>query len=261
MAPDVARSARPAPKLGEVAAAHSQRFAILFATIVATSLGGLVVALHFPTEAEGFTYATVAQHPRAFWWFLLAAGINLAVGVTALAVAGTSLARKRGVAWATLGGALMWLGAGLYAVGIGNWAGTFVTATNPVLDEAMSRALVDAANTDGLHMWAAPGGGAGLVAVGTVLLAVGLWRARSVPRWVPTVAAVSIIASLLMPTAGLLGLIVEGPIAASSIAIGWYAWRRTHAHDLPELAPARDRRAEVARGVERGTRTGAQKHR
>jgi len=89
MAPEVDRSARPDPKVGEVAAARSRRFALLFATIVATSLGGLVVALRFPTEAEGFTYATVVQDPRTFWWFLLAAGVNLAVGVTALAVAGT----------------------------------------------------------------------------------------------------------------------------------------------------------------------------
>ncbi len=154
----------------------------------------------------------------------------------------------------------MWLGAGLYAVGIGNWAGTFVTATNPALDETMSRALVDAANTDGLHMWAAPGGGAGLVAVGTVLLAVGLWRARSVPRWVPTVAAVSIIASLLMPTAGLLGLIVEGPIAVSSIAIGWYAWRRTTRTISPSSAGQRSpHRASLP--CRTGHSTGAQKHR
>jgi hypothetical protein len=224
--PTPTRSDGLEPAIRRVDPAGSHRYTLLFATILATSLGGLVVALRFPTEAEGFTYATVAEDPIAFWSFLLAAGVNLAVGTTALAVAGMSLVRQRGAVWATLGAASMWLGAGLYAVGIGNWAGMFVTATRPVvLDQSTGRDLVDAINTDVLLMWAAPGGGAALVAIGTVLLAVGLWRARSVPRWIPTVAAVGIVASFLIPTSGLVGLFVEGPIAVSSLAIGWYAWR------------------------------------
>jgi hypothetical protein len=80
-------------------------------------------------------------------------------------------------------------------------------------------------------MWAAPGGGAALVALGTLLLSVGLWRARTVPRWIPIVAALSIVSSFVAPTAGLTGLLVEGPIAASSIAIGWHAWRSAATHD------------------------------
>jgi hypothetical protein len=226
------RSDNPKPTARRLRAADSHRYTLLFATILATSLGGLIVTLRFPTEAEGFTYTLVAEDPNALWAFLLAAGVNLAVGVTVLGVAGMSLARRRGAGWATLGAASMWLGAGLYAVGIGNWAGMFVTATDPtVLDEPTSRALIDTMNADALRMWAAPGGGAALVAIGTALLAIGLWRARSVPRWIPIVAAVSIMVSFLVPTSGLVGLFVEGPIAASSIAIGWYAWRGAD-HDI-----------------------------
>ena len=230
--PTPTRSDGPDSATRRSKAADDHRVTLLFATILATSLGGLVLALRFPTEAEGFTYAIVAEDPTALWVFLLAAGVNLAVGVTVLAVAGMSLARQRGAVWATVGAASMWLGAGLYAVGIGNWAGMFAAATHPtVLDEPASRALVDAIDADAARMWAAPGGGAALVAIGTVLLAVGLWRAHSVPRWIPIVAAVSIVVSFLGPTSGLVGLFVEGPIAVSSIAIGWYAWRDAGTHE------------------------------
>lgn len=213
------------------------RVTLLFATILVTSLGGLIVTLQFPTESEGLTYAIVTQNPRGLWVFLLAAGANLAIGIPALAIAGMMLARRRGTVWATVGGATMWLGAGAYAVGIGNWAGMFASAVHPAVpDESTSRALVDAVNADTLLMWAAPGGGAALVALGTVLLSVGLWRARTVPRWIPIVAAVGIVSSFVAPTAGPMGLLVEGPIAASSIAIGWHAWRH---------AGTRDRRSRV----------------
>lgn len=69
---------------------------LLFATICATSLGGLVMALRFPTGADGFTYATAAEDADALGVFLLAAGVNLAVG-------------------------------------IGHWVGLFVTGTHPEL--------------------------------------------------------------------------------------------------------------------------------
>lgn len=220
-------------------AVPDHRATLLFATIVATSLGGLVVAMRFPAEEAGFTYSTVAAAPQALWRFLLAAGVNLVVGVTALAAAGMSLARQRGAVWATVGGAIMWLGAGLYAVGLGNWAGMFVAATHPTaLDERSSEALVETLNADALLMWMAPGGGAAAVAIGTVLLAVGLWRARTIPRWVPLVAAVSIVASFLVPTSGLVGLLVEGPSAIASVAIGAYAWQRsrTDGPDTPAVS-------------------------
>jgi hypothetical protein len=121
----------------------------------------------------------------------------------------------------------MWIGAAFYAAGLDNWAGMFTAATDPTtLDVATSTALVAQLNTDTVRMWAASGGGAALVALGTVLLAIGLLRARTVPRWIPIVAGVSILATFLVPIDGVTGLLVEGPVAISGIAVGWYAWQR-----------------------------------
>lgn len=206
--------------------------ALLFVVIAVGSLAGLAVALWWPVGSEeGFTSNLLQLDRGLVWTFLTLAGINLVLGVCALAVAGWLLAPARGNVWATVGVSVMWLGAALYGVGIGNWAGMFHVATDTmVLDVGTAAALLDVIEADALRLWALPGAGAGLVALGTVVLSVGLWRARTLPRWVPAVAAVSILATFVLPTSGPAGLFVEGPVAASSIAIGWYAWRRTASH-------------------------------
>jgi hypothetical protein len=52
-------------------------------------------------------------------------------------------------------------------------------------DPATAARLIDHVNDDTVRMLAGPIGGALLVALGSMLLAVALWRARTVPRWVP----------------------------------------------------------------------------
>jgi hypothetical protein len=75
-------------------------------------------------------------------------------------------------------------------------------------------------------MMSVPIGGALLIAVGSLVIAVALWRARTVPRWVPIVGAVSAVATVMLPPDGAAGLVAEAASSASTIAIGWYA-RRT----------------------------------
>ena len=58
-----------------------------------------------------------------------------------------------------------------------------------------------------------------------VLDPVALWRARSVPRWVPVVAAISAVATLVLPPDGPAGLVAECASSASTTALGWYAYR------------------------------------
>jgi len=65
-----------------------------------------------------------------------------------------------------------------------------------------------------------------LVALGTAAQAVGLWRSRALPRWIP-LASLVIVASFVLPVNGLAGALVQVPIAAAAVGMGWYAWRRT----------------------------------
>ena len=74
-------------------------------------------------------------------------------------------------------------------------------------------------------MLAVPIGGALLVALGSLVLAVALWRARTVPRWVPVLGALTAIAGIVMPPDTIVGLVAEAASSATTIALGWYAWR------------------------------------
>ena len=206
-----------------------RRMAVLLVAVVVTSVLGLVLSLLFPLDFESDAAtlrAEVASGREAVRWILVLGAVNLVVGVCALALAGLLLVPVRGAVAATFGTVAMWLGGAFYAVGVGGWAEAFPTATHPALDASASQELVAELIADPARLFATAGTGAGLVALGTVLLSVGLWRARTVPRWVPAVAAVSIVLTFVFPTAGPVGLLVEIPVAVSSIAIGWYAWRR-----------------------------------
>jgi len=151
--------------------------------------------------------------------------VSESVGLTALALAGLRLVPSRGAVWGTVGASMMWLGAGLYGVGLGGLATAYHYATSPVLDRASGVALVEALGTDFARLYGIVLPGALLVALGTVALSVALWRARTVPRWVPIVAGISILATFVVETSGPAGLLAEGPVALSSVAIGWHAWR------------------------------------
>lgn len=218
-----------------------QRLAVLFAAILLTNVAALALALAASIGSEGdvdgFTYSAVQGDRSYFWTFLVLSGSNLVVGVTAIALAAVLLTPARGAVPATVGAAMCFLGAGFYAVGIGGWATAYYFATDlAVLKPATSMALFDQINTDFARTYGAAFGGAALVAVGTVLLSVGLWRAGTVPRWIPIVAAVSILLTFIVPPSGAPGPLVEGTLAVASIAIGWYAWRQ--AREINERNPA-----------------------
>jgi hypothetical protein len=133
------------------------------------------------------------------------------------------LARNR---WGTIGGAVVWLGAALYGVGIGGWAAAYYFGTDPQLAPRTATALIDRINDDAAHVLAVPVGGALLVAVGVLLLTVGLWRARTVPRWVPIVGALTAVATIAIPPDTVAGMISEAASSVTTVAVGWYAWRR-----------------------------------
>jgi len=208
------------------------RLRLLFGVIVATSLSAFalsVVAFAKPIGAgEALpTYAAIRPMREYVWAFFAIAAVQLIVGACAAALAGWILAPARGARWATIGGSLIWLGAAIYGVGVAGWAAIYFYGTDTAaLDPATATQLIDHANDDAARMLAVPFGGALLIAVGSLLLAVALWRARTVPRWLPVAGAISVLATILFPPSSVLGVTGEALSSATTVALGWYAWRR-----------------------------------
>jgi hypothetical protein len=198
--------------------------AVLGVTAIAAAVGGLF----WPEPAGGgetYTYGDIAPD-RDLWWGLLGALAAAAVvNVPLQAIATMILVRARGSMWATVGGALMWVGVGLQAVGVAGWASAYFYPTDPSIDRAIGSAVIEAVNNDQGHVFALLIPGALLVVVGTVLQCVGLLRAHVVPVWVP-VAALFTLLTFVIPGNGLAGLVTAVPMAAAAIGLGYFAVRR-----------------------------------
>ena len=193
-------------------------------TAVAAAVGGL-----FWPEAEGggdtYSYADIAPS-RGLWWGLLG-GLSVVglLNVPLQALATMFLVRARGSGWATVGGALMWVGIGMQATGVAGWASAYFYPTDPSLDQSVGSAVIEAANNDQGHLFGFLVPGALLVVLGTVLQCVGLFRARVVPVWVPVGLLFSVI-TFVVPGEGALGLVTSIPMAVGAIGLGYFARRR-----------------------------------
>lgn len=189
-----------------------------------TALAALPGGLLWPEPSGGgetYSYADIQPH-RALWWGLLVGlAANLVINVPAQALLTVYLVRARGAAWATVGGIIMWIGTAFYAVGVGGWASAYYFATAPGVDPS----VIERINDDMPHVFGALIPGSLLVAIGTVLQAVGLLRSRAVPRWIPVLWLV-IVATFVVPGNGVAGLITAVPMTAASLGTAYYAWKK-----------------------------------
>jgi hypothetical protein len=195
--------------------------AVLFSVTSLIAVGG---GLLWPEPAAGgdiYAYADIQPHRDLWWGLLLALSSMLVLNVPAQALLTTFLVRRRGALWATVGGVMMWIGTALYAVGGAGWAAAYYFATAPGVDAG----VIEKANDDWAHLFVPLMAGALLVALGTVVQVVGLWRSRAVPRWIPLLW-LTIVATFIVPGNGLAGLITAVPMAAAALGTSYYAWRR-----------------------------------
>jgi hypothetical protein len=193
---------------------------LLALTAVVAVPGGL---LWPEPSGGGETYAYSDIQPvRDLWWGLLVAlSACLVINVPAQALLTTFLVRGRGSAWATVGAVVMWIGTALYAVGGAGWAAAYYFATAPGVDPS----VIERINDDAAHVFGVMIPGALLVAVGTVIQVVGLWRSRAVPRWIPLLW-LTIVPTFIVPGNGVAGLITALPMTAASLGTAYYAWRK-----------------------------------
>ncbi len=201
-----------------------RRTALLCVVLVVTSLLAVPGGLLFPEPAAGGdTYAYTDIAPlRDRWWTLLVTLSALALlNLPALALASMSLVRRRGAGWVTTGGAVMWIGAGLQAVGVAGWASAYYFATASGVDTS----VIERINDDTAHLFGLVIAGALLAALGTILQGVGLIRSRALPLWVP-IASMTALLTFVLPNSGAAGLVTSLPMTAAAIAIAYYAWKR-----------------------------------
>lgn len=197
---------------------------ILAITAVIALPGGLL----WPEPSGGgetYTYADIQPLRDRWWGLLVVLSANLVLNVLAQALLTVFLVRRRGAAWATTGGVIMWIGTALYAVGGAGWAATYYFATAPGVDVAAGTAVMEHAADDMLHLFGVAIAGALMVAIGTVVQAVGLLRSHAVPRWIP-VLWLTIVLTFVVPGNGWIGLLTAVPMTAASIGTAYYAWRR-----------------------------------
>ena len=157
--------------------------ALLAIVLGVTAVLAVPAGLFWPEPAGGGeTYAfsdIVGQ--RDLWWGLLTSiSIGGIISVALQALATMLLVRRRGSAWATVGGALMWLGITVQGVAVAGWAAAYFFPTDPSLNGA-GRAVFEAVNDDIAHIFALMIPGAALAMLGQVLQAVALLRAKVVP--------------------------------------------------------------------------------
>jgi hypothetical protein len=196
--------------------------------LAVTAVAAMPAGVLWPEPASGgetYTYADI-QPIRDRWWVLLMfLSANLILNVLAQALATVLLVRRRGATWATVGGAVMWIGTALYAVGVGGWAATYYFATDPAAGSVAGTAVMDNVAKDMAHLFGPIISGSLLVTVGIVIQVVGLWRSKAVPRWIPLLWLTTVL-TFVVPGNGLLGLITAVPMTAAAIGTGYFAWRR-----------------------------------
>jgi len=198
---------------------------LLAVVLLLTSIGGIAVSLWYPDAANGerYSYAQIRDLRNAWWGWHVFAGVNLILGVCASAVAGWLLVRTRGALLSIVGGSVMWLGAALYGVGLGALASVFYFGAEPAaLNTANGERLLEYAQDHFARLYGPLLAGAILVALGTIVLAVALWRARAVPRWVPILLAT--IPATFVASNGIVGVLAALPLTVGTVALGWYVW-------------------------------------
>ena len=207
------------------------QYAVILAAIVVSAVAVLAVSVLFPAVGDSgfFTYDSVVADPEYHWTFLTLVGVMIVGSTVAVGLAGLLLVPRRGWQWATAGFSLAMVGAALYAIGVGGWAMVYsFAADSPALDPSAAAAFVESVNADGYRLFAAAFTGAIVVTIGTILMAVGLWRSGNLPKWIIALRVFGAILPLLVGVEGVVGALVESPQAIASVLTGWYAWRLRH---------------------------------
>jgi hypothetical protein len=218
-------TAAPAAGFRVSAGAGQARVAIAALALTLGAVATAAAVLWRPWgERNDFAYASLAPVRDAAWAGSVLDGLGIAAAGIALGIAVCLLAPARGAVWATTGAVLTGLGgvafsAALVAFGVLAW---YVTATDAIDAEAGTALLAYfEENPARIAVLQVPG--FLLFTIGTLVLMVALWRARSVPRWLPIGVALLTVAAFIVPGRAL--DVVQALQMLSLVGVAWYLWR------------------------------------
>ena len=201
------------------------RATIIALALAIGALAAAVVVLWQPgPKRNDFSYASVAPARDALWTGSVIDGIGFAVAAVALGLAVCLLAPARGAAWANVGAVLTALGGiafatALVASGVLGW---YVTATEALPAEAGST-LMAYFEDNPARLAAVQVPGFLLTSFGILLLAVALWRAQSVPRWLPIAIATLTVLPFVLPTSRALD-VIQAVHLGTLVIVAWFLW-------------------------------------
>lgn len=178
-------------------------------------------------------YATFTRIHEAWWAWHLFGGLANTLMAVAVAIAVCILAPQRGAVWATVGAAATVLGGLFFGAGVAAEGAAMGYAGDPqALPRRAGAALLTYINDHPERYVAAILPGLILSTLGLLLISVALWRARSVPRWVPLALVVGTVLDFTAPIS--IGWVAGLPQVVGVIAIGWYVWVRRGAKLLTD---------------------------
>lgn len=180
-----------------------------------------------PDSDDTFGYDVIAPIRASWWAWHLFGGLGTAAGAIAVALAVCLLVPARGATWATLGALLTALGGLAFYGGVAAEGVLGAYATNPeALPTQSGTTLITFVNDNFQYIGVVLIPGFVLLTLGPLLLALALWSARSVPRWLPVAFALTNAAGFPVPP-GLVADVVNTAFAATLVAIAWFLWHHT----------------------------------
>jgi hypothetical protein len=217
-----------APARGSSDGATRSRITAVCVVLAVTGIGAIPIGLLWPGGSDSGTVLTVddVSSYRQTWWVLIMSGAVLtSLNVPAQAVAVLTLVRERGAGGATWGAGLMWVGAVLEAVGLAGFAAAYFYPSDPSVPHGAGAAVFGSIAQDHAHLLAIQLPGHLMSTIGIVVQAIALLRSRTVPRWV-AIISLSILVTYVIPGSHLIGLVTQLPLAATCLALSYYARRR-----------------------------------
>jgi hypothetical protein len=209
------------------AGSATARSALIALGVVIGSLGSAGLGFWHRNYEPGelIPYATFTRIHETWWAWHLFGGLANTLMAVSLAVAVCVLAPRRGAVWATVGAAATLLGGLFFGAGVAAEGASMGYAGDPhAVPRQAGAALLKYVNDHPERYVAAILPGLILSTVGLLLISVALWRARSVPLWVPIALFAGTVLDFAAPIS--VGWIAALPQVVGVIAIGWYVWAR-----------------------------------
>ncbi|HZA75114.1 MAG TPA: hypothetical protein VE623_01855 [Acidimicrobiales bacterium] len=227
MAGLTATTPEPMPSLASPASPARARVVAAVLVVAAVASAAFGIWHPAPGGGESFGYDVIAPIHTSWWAWHLFAGLGVAAGAIAVGLAVCLLVPARGATWATLGALLTSVGGLAFYGGVAAEGVLGMYATDPeALPAESGTTLITFVDDNFEPVGLALIPGLVLLAVGPLLLALALWRARSVPRWLPVAFALTNVAGFPLST-GVLAVLADGAFAATHVAMGWSLWHHT----------------------------------